>query len=267
MTGMELWWIGQSGFRLREPGGGPTAFVDAFISPYPSRTWESPATPADLAAADVVLCTHEHIDHFDQPAIRAANEMPGAAFKVVVPTPIIDQVEKLGVPKARIVGMQPGDNVEVNGMHIHAVPACHGINVSDAYNFGKALSDGEVRYLGYVVEMGGVRAYHAGDTLIYEGMAAEVSVLHPHLALLPINGRGFYREHELNMVGNMGPREAVELAVHIGASVLVPTHWEMFPHNRGYPRDVVSYAEENFDRLTVLIFGHGAKFTYVTPED
>jgi L-ascorbate 6-phosphate lactonase len=266
MTGMELWWIGQSGFRLREPGGGPTAFVDAFISPHPKRTWESPAHPVDLAAADVVLCTHEHIDHFDQPAIRAANETPGARFKLVVPTPIMDQAAALGVPKERIIGMQPGETVEAGGVRIHAVPASHGINVSDAYNFGEQLSGGQVRYLGYVIEMGGVRAYHAGDTIVFEGLAAQVKALKPHLALLPINGRGFYREHELNMVGNTGAREAVELAVNIGAPMLVPTHWEMFPHNRGYPRDVVSYVEENYPELTVLIFGHGAKLTYVAPE-
>ena len=28
MTGLEIWWLGQSGFRWRDPAGGPVLFVD-----------------------------------------------------------------------------------------------------------------------------------------------------------------------------------------------------------------------------------------------
>ena len=54
-------------------------------------------------------------------------------------------------------------------MRIEPVPACHGVEVADAYNFGEQLSDGLVRYLGYVCELGGVRVYHAGDCIPYPG--------------------------------------------------------------------------------------------------
>ncbi len=267
MSGMELWWLGQSGFRLRDPGGGPVVFVDPFISENKDRTWQAPVGPEALARADVVLCTHEHSDHFDRPALKAANSLPGAAFRLVVPQPIVDEALGLGIPRERVSGVQPGQSYEWSGLRLTPVPARHGINVADAYSFGEQLSGGEVRYLGYLIELGGVRAYHAGDTLIYDKQAEQIRPFKPHLALLPINSRGFYRETERNIVGNADPREAAKLAVDIGAQVLVPMHWEMFAFNRGFPRDVVAYVVENLPQLTVLIFGRGAKFTYCPSEE
>ncbi len=263
---MELWWIGQSGFRLRDPNTNATVFVDPFLSPHEGRAWEAPATPADLARADLVLCTHEHIDHFDQPALRAANETPGARFVLIVPEPIVDLACKLGIPRERIIGAQPGQTLELAGTRVHPVPARHGVNVSDAYTLGKELSNGLVRYLGYVVELSGVRAYHAGDTIPYDGQTEILRPLQPDLALLPINGRDWFRETERNLVGNLDPREAARVAVDIGAAVLVPMHWEMFPHNRGFPRELVAYAADYFPQLTVLIFGRAEKLLYAPDE-
>jgi L-ascorbate metabolism protein UlaG (beta-lactamase superfamily) len=262
MSGMELFFLGQSGFRLRDPDGGPVVFIDPFLSPHEGRTWQAPVGLEALARADFVLCTHEHIDHFDQPALKAANEEQSASFKLVVPEPIASKARDLGIPADRVVGVQPGRTFEWPGLKVTPVPARHGVNVSDAYNFGEKLSGGEIRYLGYVVELGGVRAYHAGDTTVYDGQEGLIRPLKPQLALLPINGRGFYRETERNIVGNMGPREAAHLAVDIGAQVLVPMHWDMFSFNRGYPRDVVAYVDQNLPHLTVLVFGRAAKFTY-----
>ena len=139
------------------------------------------------------------------------------------------------------------------------MPARHGVNVSDAYTFGEELSGGQVRYLGYVVDLRGARAYHAGDCLPYADQVARLQALRPHLALLPINGRDFYRETERNLVGNMDPREAARLASEIGAQVLIPMHWELFPHNRGFPSDLVSFAAAYFPELTVLVMGRGAR--------
>jgi len=119
-----------------------------------------------------------------------------------------------------------------------------------------------VRYLGYVVEIGGVRAYHAGDCSPYPGQSERLRELRPDVAMLPINGRDYFREAEHNIVGNMNFREAARLATDMGAEVLVPMHWELFPGNRGYPGDLVRYVAEHFSQLTVLVIGRGAQFNY-----
>ncbi len=145
--------------------------------------------------------------------------------------------------------------------------ACHGVNVSDAYNFGEALSGGLVRYLGYVVEIGGVRVHHAGDTIPYEGQVERLRALRPDLALLPINGRDFFRETDRNLVGNMDPREAARLASEIGASALVPMHWEMSAHNRGFTSYLANFAADDFPQLSILIMGRAQKLVLAPSAD
>jgi len=265
---LELWWLGQSGFRLRDPAGGPTVFVDPFLTPSDRRSWQAPAGPEALALADLVLATHEHTDHLDRPSLRTAAATPGSRFSLVVPAPLVDNVvQDLGLPPERVIGAQPGTTLDHHGARVHVVPARHGVNVADSYNFGEQLSAGLVRYLGYVVELGGVRAYHAGDCIPYAGQVETLAALQPQLALLPINGRDWFREEERNLVGNMDPREAARLAADIGAQVLVPMHWELFDHNRGFPRDLVAYTAERYPELSVLIFGRGARLTYQPPSD
>ncbi len=266
MSGMELWWLGQSGFRLRDPQEGPVVFVDPYISDNPKRTWEAPVGPAALAEADLVLCTHEHIDHFDQPAIKAAAETPGSRFTLVVPAPIVDMALALGLPAERIIGAQPGETIELQGARIHPLPACHGVHMQDAYSFGEQISNGLVRYLGYVVELGGVRAYHAGDTIPYDGQVEDLVKLQPELELLPINGRDFFREKQ-DLVGNMDAREAATLAHESGARALIPMHWDIFPHNLGYPAHLLAFVEQKFPDLTVIVFGRAGRFTYSLDED
>jgi L-ascorbate 6-phosphate lactonase len=265
VTGLELWWLGQAGFRLRDPVGGATVFCDPFLTESTDRSWSAPVDAAALGQADIVLVSHEHIDHLDRPALKAAADQPDARFTLVVPRPLVEDVTaELGLPPERIIGAHPDEPIERHGVHIHPVPARHGINVSDAYTFGQELphSHGRVRYLGYVVELGGVRVYHSGDCTPYVGQADRLRALHPHIALLPINGRDFFRELEHNLVGNMDFREAARLASDMGVELLVPMHWEMFAGNRGFPGDLVTYVAAAFPHLSVLVMGRGAHFTF-----
>jgi L-ascorbate metabolism protein UlaG (beta-lactamase superfamily) len=268
MAGLELWWLGQAGFRLRDPAGGATIYCDPFITPSDRRSWQAPITPETLAEADLVVVSHEHTDHLDRPALQAAAATPGSRFTLVVPRPLVaDLTTELGLPAERIVGAQPDEPIARSGVRISPVPACHGINVADAYTFGEDLpgSNGMVRYLGYVVELGGVRAYHAGDCIPYPGQVERLRALQPHLALLPINGRDVFRESERNIVGNMDYREAARVASESGVHLLVPMHWEMFAHNRGFPEHLVGFVADNFPELSVLVMGRGTTFTYAAP--
>jgi L-ascorbate metabolism protein UlaG (beta-lactamase superfamily) len=228
-------WLGQAGFILRTPA--VTALIDPFLAPYEGRRYESALAADEAVGVDLVLCTHEHVDHFDAesaPAIAKAS--PGAAF--VVPTPIVDMVTESGVPADRVVGVQPGDRIEVAGMGIRPVPAMHGVTMDDAYGFGERLSGGAIRFLGYVVDADDVRVYHAGDTIHYPGMEDTLRELAIQVALLPINGRDAEREAR-GIVGNLSEREAASLATAIGVETLVPMHYDLFARNRGYPEWLV----------------------------
>jgi L-ascorbate 6-phosphate lactonase len=262
MSGLELWWLGQAGFRLRDPAGGPVVFCDPFLTPNANRRWQAPVDDAALAQADIILVSHEHGDHLDRPALRAAAARAGSRFSLVVPRPLLAELSAdLGLPRERLVGAQPDEPLELAGLRINPVPARHGVHVADAYSFGEELSAGLVRYLGYVVEVAGVRVYHSGDCSPYPGQAERLRALRPHVALLPINGRDFFRETENDIVGNMDPREAARLAHDIGVELLVPMHWELFAGNRGYPGDLLAYVEATFPDLSVLVMGRGARLS------
>ena len=157
MSSLELWWLGQSGFRLRDPAGGPVVFIDPFLTPRADRAWPAPVDSAALAQADLVLASHEHVDHLDRPSLKQAAHTPGSRFKLVVPSPLAEQMtSELDLAPERVVGARPDVPIdEVSGVTIHPVPARHGVNVADAYTFGEELSAGQVRYLGYVIELGG----------------------------------------------------------------------------------------------------------------
>src|SRR5262249_22716972 len=134
-------------------------------------------------------------------------------------------------PRSAWSARNRGETLEIGGVRIDVVAACHGVSVEDAYTFGEELSDGWVRFLGYVVEVGGMRVYHAGDCIPYAGQVERLHALRPDVACLPINGRDFFRESEFDIVGNMDFREAARLAHDMGVSVLAPMHWEMFTQN------------------------------------
>src|SRR5712692_2467280 len=185
-TQLGLCWLGQAGFVLRAPDG-TVALIDPFLSPWDGRLYETSLPPAQASGVDVVLCTHEHVDHFDAtsaPAIAAAS--PHAVF--VVPTPIVDMVAEAGIAPDRVIGMQPGEDAHVAGLRVRPVPARHGVTMQDAYGFGEELSEGLIRFLGFVIDAGGVRLYHAGDTIHYEGMETMLRDLAIDVGLLPING-------------------------------------------------------------------------------
>ena len=124
--------------------------------------------------------------------------------------------------------------------------------MADAYTFGRELSNGLYRYLGYVIDDGVARVYHAGDTIVYEGQAERLRALGADVALLPINGRDHFRE-AAGVVGNMDHREAARLAEEAGVDVLVPMHYDTFAQNLGFPAHLVDVVRHQHPSLAVLI--------------
>jgi L-ascorbate metabolism protein UlaG (beta-lactamase superfamily) len=245
-----LSWLGQAGFVLVSPGG-TTALIDPFLSPWNGRLYETSLPPERAIGVDVVFVTHEHVDHFDAssgPAIAAAS--PQAVF--VVPAPIVDMVTESGIPPDRVLGVQPGDDQEIAGLRVRPVPARHGVTMRDAYGFGEELSGGLIRFVGFAIDAGGVRLYHAGDTIHFPGMEAMLHGLAIDVGLVPINGRDPEREAR-GIVGNLSEREAAWLAEEAAFDLLIPMHYDLFARNRGYPARLVDSVERDHPGVPVLV--------------
>jgi L-ascorbate metabolism protein UlaG (beta-lactamase superfamily) len=148
-----------------------------------------------LGVDDVVLLTHHHGDHVNRAAVEA---LSGDATKLFGPR---KAQRKAGRP-ITVVG--PGDKMSVEGITIEAV---------HAYNPKRTLRPtfhrrGEC--VGYVLQIGGKRIYHAGDT----GLIGEMSTLGQiDVAFLPIGG---------TFTLDIG--RAVEAVNVIKPQVVVPMH-------------------------------------------
>jgi L-ascorbate 6-phosphate lactonase len=255
---VRLTWLRQAGFLLE--AGGDAVLVDPYLTDDPSLAVPPHGTPEAVADVTVVCATHEHGDHLELSTwTRIADTSSKPVF--VLPAPIRHQAEEAGVSAARVIGALAGAPISVGGVTIHPVRASHGVHAADAYNFGEARSGEASRYLGYVVELGGVRIYHAGDTIPYDGMEETLRALRPDIALLPINGRDYFRER-LDIVGNLTPREAADLAAAIGVDLVIPMHYETVPGNMESPGVFVDYLRTTYPGLTTCLPGRGRPITY-----
>lgn len=248
--GVRVWRLPQAGFVLK------TADVVVVIDPYVSDWLEtaSPENPApvtrarpstlapeDLALADVVLCTHEHADHLDPGAIAAIAGADGPAL--VVPQPLLGTVVGLGVAATRVTGVLVDRPVDVRGVHIDALPAAHAFH-PDPEAFGGYTwwrdDDGRHRAVGYVVELAGIRFFHAGDGVHWPGMEERLRELAVDVGLLPVNGRDWRRERD-GLVGNLSGREAADLADAADLRLVIPCHYDGIVGNTVDPAEFVAY--------------------------
>lgn len=252
-TAVWLRWLGQAGFELRAADG--TVVFDPFASPFPGRRVPAMTSPTRLRAATAILVSHEHADHFDLPLL-ADTLTAGRGPLLILPEPLVAAARAAGLPQDRLRPAQPGTVLTVGDLRVDPVAAKHGVHVSDSYNFGTAISAGRFRYLGYVVTLGAVKVYHAGDTLDHSDLAGTLKTLGVDVALLPINGRDRDREAE-DLVGNLTAEEAADLAARCGARVVIPMHFDMFAGNPGDPDLFAALVAHRCPQLRVVIPQHG----------
>ncbi len=113
-----------------------------------------------------------------------------------------EDMKKQGVPRERFL-IADTEKEFGDETIIQPIPAAHEELETD--------EQGYHRYVGYLIKLNGVTVYHAGDTVVYEGLADRLRKESIDLGLLPINGRDAFRNSR-GIVGNMDYREAAELA-------------------------------------------------------
>lgn len=229
---LAIWALGQAGFILK--GGDTVAYIDPYLSETPGvpRRFPPPVRPGDVRHASVVFATHEHLDHAD--AATLGPLMAASPQATLVTSPQARQIAlDADVPDERVVTPSLGERAELAGLAYTALPAMHGLDAAAGYRF-EVDEQRRSRWMGFRIELNGVTLYHAGDTVVFPELLDAVRGTRPDLMLLPINGRDHYRERA-NIVGNLWPGEAVELAKEIGGRVLIGYHNDLFAGNRVAP--------------------------------
>ncbi len=244
-----FWWMGQHSFVVRM--GSHTTYIDPYLTPNDARRTPPLLRPDELANADFVLCTHDHGDHIDPGAIPGiAAAAPNATF--VAPRTARERMLSLQVDASRLVSLDADDEYVADGLRVTAIRGKH-----EHFDHDAALG---YPYLGYVLESDGVTVYHAGDTIMYDGLIATLSKWDIDIAFLPINGRDA-RRLKANCLGNFTFQEAVDVAGDIGTRFAVPTHYEMFESNSADPQDFVDYLTAKFPGIETWVGEPGTRVT------
>ncbi len=243
-----LTWYGQSGFRLA--AGESRVLVDPFLTDRSDRRYRPPAAATDFADITLVLCTHEHEDHLDLPFLREFCAVNSTAT-IVVPAPVVELAVGSGVDRSRLVGAVPGEEQRDRDVTVHPVPALHGMGGGEPVVYEFSPGGGPVRFLGYVMEVGGIRFYHSGDCLVYPELPATLSALAPDVLMIPINGRDHMRESR-GIVGNMNETEAAWLCAEVGSAFAIPMHYDAIASNTGDPGHFTTLVRESAASTTVL---------------
>lgn len=194
-------WLGHASFRISH--GESVIYIDP---------WKLSGFSGDAA---VVLVSHSHYDHYSADDIKAVS---------------CEDTELIGsgdIVSGRVI--LPGETINVGDISIIGVAS---------YNPHKQFHPKANNWLGFVIEVGSVRIYYAGDTDLVDEMKGLGDI---DLAFLPVGG-----------TYTMNAEEAAEAAGVINPKQALPYHWGDIVGDRD---DAKRFAEKSGCAVTVLLPG------------
>ncbi|MBP3950820.1 MBL fold metallo-hydrolase [Bacillus suaedae] len=216
------------------------------------RAFQPLVKPKSLKDVDGMLITHDHGDHLDRETISKLAQVQSQITYVVPPENTNDLVE-MGIEECKVVKAVNDQTINIKGFRITPISAAH-----TDYEYD---SNGFDRYLGYFIEVNGVKLFHCGDTVITDRLIERAKAFQPDVSFLPINGRDYFRTAR-DIAGNMNFREAADFANVIKTNLIVPIHFDMFPNNRENPAYFVDYLFHTYPTQKHHMMVAGERFIY-----
>ncbi|MCD0157272.1 metal-dependent hydrolase [Deinococcus sp. 14RED07] len=201
---MNIQFIGHSTFLLEH--GDTRLLIDPFIQGNPQAT----VTLQDALNWNVtaILITHAHGDHWGDTL-----EFTRTGTPLIATAEIAAYAQQRGA--AHATGMNIGGTYRADWGNVTLTPAWHSSSFPDGTYGGMPT--------GLIVELGGQRVYHAGDTNLFGDMTL-IGDRGLDAALLPIG------DHY-----TMGPEEAARTLDLLRPRVAIPMHYGTFPPLTGDP--------------------------------
>ena len=165
----------------------------------------------DYNDADIIFITHDHYDHYSEKDINKVKKLQTV---IIAPKQLLNKLLKNGFNQDYIITVNPNEEKMVAGIKFKTLPA---------YNINKQFHPKENGWLGYIIEIEGVRYYIAGDTDITE----ENKKVKCDVAFVPVGG-----------TYTMDYKEAANLINEIKPKIAVPIHYGSIV---GTKKDAISF--------------------------
>jgi L-ascorbate metabolism protein UlaG (beta-lactamase superfamily) len=201
---MSLTYLGHSAVRFEV--GGLSIYVDPYL--------RDPIDWTKLPKGDLVLLSHGHFDHgvLMSPKLFESWRCQFAGPQVLMRW--MARKYRRVIPAENFISLDQGQRIAFRTLKILATPAHHPVN-----RLGKTLMTVFARrsapgkpVIGFYID----GYYHSGDTIYTPEIAKALKGLPVHTACLPIGGK----------YAVASPAEALRIAREIGASRIVPLHWQ-----------------------------------------
>ena len=192
---MDIRFLGHAAFALEHDG--TTVLIDPYLTGNPRA-----AASADEVAADTILLTHGHGDHYGDTVAIA--KRTGAT--VVAITEIASEIGEEGVD---VVDCNLGGTAEFDWGSVRLTPAWHTSTTPKGTVSTPA---------GMVIEFADKHIYHLGDTALFSDLALAKRRGRLDVALMCIGGHY-----------TMDRFDAVVAAELVGADQIIPCHYNTFP--------------------------------------
>ena len=180
-------------------GGTPD---DAVPAAY--RATAIPVKPDEVRSADIVISTHDHVDHCHEGTVMPI--LANTEAFCVAPRTSATLMRGWGVPEERLREVSAGDTFAFRDVEL----SVYGAN-----------DPGEPGAVTYVLTSGGATLFVSGDTAGCPALA-EVGATRPDYALLAF-GRTWYMDEEAMLAA----------ARDLAPGTLLPFHWEFWRNHTG----------------------------------
>lgn len=201
---MSLTFLGHSAVRFHTSG------LNVYVDPF----FRDPVDRSMLPKGDIVLFSHGHFDHGVQSAPELFEQWQ---CTFVAPKRLVQWMTrkfKKRIPQEAMVAVNHEETIELQGLAITAVPAHHPVNrlgKTMLALFARSSAPGKP-VNGYLFD----GFYHSGDTIYSPAIKDALKNRKVHTACLPIGGK----------YAVAAPKDALRIALEIGATRLVPLHWQ-----------------------------------------
>ena len=173
----------------------------------------------DSHDADIIFITHSHYDHYSEEDIK---KIIKENTKIVVTEDLKENVNNI-TKSENVIIVKPNEKYYVDGINFETIPA---------YNTNKQFHPKQNNWVGYVIELNGLKYYIAGDTDITD----ENKTVKCDVAFVPVGG-----------TYTMTAKEAADLVNIIKPKIAVPIHYGSVVGTQQDAIDFISMLDEGIE--------------------